>query len=167
MGRAYTVMHYLEIVRYIRKKLDYVSLTTDLIVGFPGESEQEFKATLDVVREIAFDSAFMFRYSVRPGTIAAGYDDDVPDAEKIRRLNKLIQLQQEISRQVNQRELGRVRFSVVEGTSRRDDKLLRARTEGNKTVLFEGKNVSVGSVVPIRITEADSFTLHGQLKETS
>jgi len=167
MGRAYTVMHYLEIVRYIRKKLNYVSLTTDLIVGFPGETEEEYEATLDVVREVAFDSAFMFRYSVRPGTIAAGFDDDVPETEKIRRLNELIQLQQELSREVNQREVGQVRYSVVEGTSRRDDHLLRARTEGNKTVLFEGENVSVGSIVPVRITEADSFTLHGRLVETS
>lgn len=165
MGRAYAVEHYLEIIQYIRRKLAYVSLTTDLIVGFPGETEEEFEATLDVVRKVAFDSAFMFRYSVRPGTTAAEYDDDVPENEKIRRLNKLIRLQQEISREVNQREVGQVRLSVVEGVSRRDDGLLRARTEGNKTVLFKGVDILAGSIVPVRITEADSFTLHGQIEE--
>lgn len=165
MGRVYTVEHYFNIVQYIRKKLEYVCLTTDLIVGFPGETEQEFEATLDAVRQVKFDSAFMFRYSVRPGTDAARLDDDVPEEEKIRRLNKLINTQQEISRLQNQRELNQVRFSLVEGTSRRDPGIMRARTEGNKTVLFKSDNVAVGGVVPVRITEADAFTLHGQLEE--
>ncbi|UCG62665.1 MAG: tRNA (N6-isopentenyl adenosine(37)-C2)-methylthiotransferase MiaB [Candidatus Zixiibacteriota bacterium] len=165
MGRVYTVEHYLKIVEYIRKKLDYICLTTDLIVGFPGESEKEYEATLAVVRQVKFDSAFMFRYSTRPGTPAARYPDDVPEKDKIRRLNKLIAMQQEISRCQNQRELNQVRFSLVEGTSRRDATVLRARTEGNKTVLFASENVAVGGVVPVRITEADAFTLHGQLEE--
>lgn len=165
MGRVYTWDHYQEIIKYIHEKLDYVSLTTDLIVGFPGETEQEYEATLEAVRTIRYDSAFMFRYSVRPGTTAAKYDDDVPEEDKIRRLNRLIKLQQSIGYEQNQREIGRVCFSLVEGISRRSDKFYRARTEGNKTVLFEAQNIEVGSVVPIRISSADAFTLHGELLE--
>lgn len=165
MGRVYTIEHYHDIVEYIREKLDYVCLTTDLIVGFPGETEQEYEQTLDAVRQVKFDSAFMFRYSVRPGTGAAQFDDDVAEEEKIRRLNKLINIQQEISRKRNQRELNQVRFSFVEGASRRDPGVMRARTEGNKTVLFKSDTVAVGSIVPVRIIEADAFTLHGQVEE--
>ena len=167
MGRVYTTEHYLEIIDYIRSKLDYVCLTTDLLVGFPGETEQEFEMTLKMVEQIGFDSAFMFRYSVRPGTAAARYDDDVTEHEKIRRLNKLIELQNLVSRRRNHRELDQVRLSLVEGTSRRDKTVMRGRTEGNKTVLFEANNVAAGEIVPVRITTADAFTLHGSIEEDS
>jgi tRNA-2-methylthio-N6-dimethylallyladenosine synthase len=167
MGRIYTVEHYMKIIDYIRRKLDYVSITTDLIVGFPSETEEEYEETLTAVRNIQYDSAFMFRYSIRPGTTAAKYDDDVPDDVKIRRLNKLIALQQQIGHDRNQRELGQIQECLVEGTSRRNAAVLRARTGGNKTVLFAGTNIAVGSVVPIRITAADAFTLHGEIAETN
>lgn len=166
MGRIYTVEHYFKIVDYIRKTLPYVTLTTDLIVGFPSETEEEYEMTLEAVRRVQYDSAFMFRYSVRPGTTAARYADDVPEADKIRRLNKLIALQQNISYERNQREIGEVRFSLVEGTSRRRSDHLRARTEGNKTILFQSAAaVPVGTVVPVRVTAADAFTLHGEIPE--
>lgn len=163
MGRVYTIEHYLKIIDYIRKQLDYVVITTDLIVGFPSETEAEFEKTLDAVRQVRYDSAFMFRYSVRPGTTASRYEDDVPDEEKIRRLNKLIAIQQKISSEENQRELNQVRSCVVEGSSRRDPSRQRARTEGNKTVIYDGNGSGPGSIVPIRITAADAFTLHGEL----
>lgn len=163
MGRVYTIEHYLKIIDYIRKQLDYVVITTDLIVGFPSETIKEFEMTLDAVRRIRYDSAFMFRYSVRPGTTASRYADDVPDDEKIRRLTKLIAIQQEISSEENQRELNQVRSCVIEGNSRRDPSRQRARTEGNKTVIYDGNGSGPGSIVPIRITAADAFTLHGEL----
>lgn len=163
MGRVYTIEHYLKIIDYIRKQLDYVVITTDLIVGFPSETIEEFEQTLDAVRRIRYDSAFMFRYSVRPGTTASRYADDVPDDEKIRRLKKLIAIQQEISAEENQRELNQVRSCVIEGNSRRDPSRQRARTEGNKTVIYDGNGSGPGSIVPIRITAADAFTLHGEL----
>ncbi|UCD64049.1 MAG: tRNA (N6-isopentenyl adenosine(37)-C2)-methylthiotransferase MiaB [Candidatus Zixiibacteriota bacterium] len=166
MGREYTIEHYLKTVEYIRSRLDYVSLTTDLIVGFPGETESEYEATLEAVRTIRYDSAFMFRYSVRPGTAAADYDDDVTEDEKIRRLKKLIALQQEISFACNRREVGRVRHSLVEGTSRRDRDYLRARTEGNKTVLIPAGDLHEGDIVRVKITSADAFTLHGEVEGT-
>ena len=165
MGRVYTIEHYRETVDYIRKKLDHVALTTDLIVGFPSETDEEYNQTLQAVREIKFDSAFMFRYSERPGTKAASFDDDVPQAEKIERLNRLIALQQEISHEQNQREVSRIPEALVEGTSRRSDDYYRGRTEGNKTVLFRSDNDLTGRVLPVRVTSADSFTLHGELVE--
>jgi len=168
MGRQYSIEHYMEIVECVRATLPYVSLTTDLIVGFPSETEDEYEQTLGAVRAVRFDAAFMFRYSVRPGTTAAKDSDDVPEEDKIRRLNRLITLQQEIGYEQNQRELGKIRHSVVEGTSRRSSELLRARTEGNKTVLFAADgNTKVGAIVPIRITSADAFTLHGEQVETN
>lgn len=167
MGRIYTIEHYMKIIEYIRKKLDYVSLTTDLIVGFPGETEEQYEATLRAVETIEYDGAFMFRYSVRPGTTAARYEDDVPEADKIRRLNRLIAIQQKIGHKRNQREVGRIQYCLVEGYSRRSDKILRARTDGNKIVLFPDTGIEVGSVVPIRVDEADAFTLHGTVAEPS
>ncbi len=163
MGRVYTIEHYLKIIDYIRRKLDYVSITTDLIVGFPSETEAEFEQTLDAVRQIRYDSAFMFRYSVRPGTTASRYDDDVPEEEKIRRLNKLIGIQQEISYEQNQRETGQIRSALVEGPSRRNSDTLRARTDGNKTVLFKSDSTKPGDIVSVRINAADAFTLHGEI----
>ena len=166
MGREYSLEHFRSIVRMIRSKLAYVSLTTDLIVGFPSETEAEYEMTLQAASEIGFDAAFMFRYSVRPGTEAAKLNDNVPERDKIRRLSGLIALQQKIAHDRNQREVGQVRQSLVEGFSRRSTGLYRARTEGNKTVLFPGDRAfSPGEILPIRITSADAFTLHGELVE--
>jgi tRNA-2-methylthio-N6-dimethylallyladenosine synthase len=164
MGRVYTIEHYLKTIEYIRATLDYVSLTTDLIVGFPSETEDEYEQTLEAVRTVRFDAAFMFRYSVRPDTAAARFDDDVPEEEKISRLNRLIKLQQEIGEEQNQREVSQVRHGMVEGYSRRSEQYYRARTEGNKIVLFENECVlEPGVVVPVKITSADAYTLHGDM----
>lgn len=165
MGRIYTIEHYLKIVDYIRAKLSYATLTTDLIVGFPSETEEEYELTLAAVERVRYDSAFMFRYSIRPGTTAAKLEDDVPEDDKIRRLNRLIKLQQQISSEQNQHEIGQVRTALVEGNSRRSETVRRGRTEGNKTVLFNGEHHAVGTLVPVRITAADAFTLHGEVVE--
>ena len=167
MGRRYTCDHYRKIVDSLRTALDYVSITTDLIVGFPGERIEDYEMTLQTVREIQFDAAFMFRYSVRPGTKAARFDDDVPEDEKIGRLNRLIDLQKSVSLERNQREVGQVRWSMVEGYSRRSREYGRARTEGNKTVLFKTDQPEVGQILPLRINSADAFTLHGEPTEVS
>jgi tRNA-2-methylthio-N6-dimethylallyladenosine synthase len=164
MGRKYTVEHYLEIVGSIREKLPYVSLTTDLMVGFPTETEEEYDQTLQVVKKVQFDSAFMFRYSVRPGTAAARQVDDVPENVKIERLQKLIELQQIISYDRNQREVGRVVRCLVEGVSRRDTAMMRGRTEGNKIVLFK-TGAKEGDIVSVSISSADAYTLHGHVME--
>lgn len=163
MGRLYTVEHYLEIVEYIKSRSRDISLTTDLIVGFPTETENEYEETLKVVRQVNYDAAFMFRYSIRPGTKAADFFDDVPENDKIRRLKKLIALQQQISYECNQRETGKIRNGLVEGTSRRNKTDLRARTENNKIVIFKMDNCEPGKVLPIKINSADAFTLHGEM----
>ena len=163
MGRQYTLERYVKIVDSLLAAHAYLSLTTDLIVGFPGESASDYEMTLQAVRDIQFDAAFMFRYSVRPGTRAAELTDDVPEEEKIERLKGLIALQQSVSYLRNQREVGQVRISLVEGYSRRSNQMARARTEGNKTVLFDSASPpQVGTVVPLLITSADAFTLHGE-----
>lgn len=165
MGRVYTAGHYRSIVKQIRGALDYVSLTTDLIVGFPSETESEYGETLDMVSEIGFDAAFMFRYSVRPGTAAAKLSDDVPEEIKIERLSGLIKHQQEISHRRNQREVGTIHQSLVEGFSRRSDELYRARTEGNKIILFPAEKATTGTIMPVKVVSADAFTLHGEVAE--
>ncbi|MEA1981705.1 MAG: tRNA (N6-isopentenyl adenosine(37)-C2)-methylthiotransferase MiaB [candidate division Zixibacteria bacterium] len=166
MKRNYSYDHYMKIIEYINQKLDYVSITTDLIVGFPSETEEEFEMTLDAVRAIRYDTAFMFRYSVRPGTAAANFEDDVPEEDKIRRLNKLIELQQKISYDKNQREVDSINYSVVEGFSRKSNDQFRARTEGNKTIIFKaGRNIQPGTILPVKVITADAFTLHGELEE--
>ncbi|UCD16605.1 MAG: TRAM domain-containing protein, partial [Candidatus Zixiibacteriota bacterium] len=139
------------------------SLTTDLIVGFPSETETEYRMTLDVVQEIRFDSAFMFRYSVREGTSAARLVDDIPEPEKIRRLTELIKLQKTISCEKNQEEIGQSRAVLIDGTSRRDRAVLKGKTEGNKTLLFKAGPEYIGTIQNITVTAADSWTLHGEL----
>lgn len=165
MGRGYTIEHYRDIIDYIRSKFKYVSITTDLMVGFSGETEEDYELTLKAVREIEFDNAFMFRYSSRPGTTATEFADDVAEPDKIRRLRKLINLQQDISKKRNQREVGQVRYCLVEGESRRSADFVRGRTEGNKVAIFTADQEALGSIVPVRITAADAFTLHGEIAE--
>jgi len=163
MGRKYTYGHYLTLVDKLRRAVPDISLTTDLIVGFPSETEEEFRMTLDAVNGVRFDSAFMFRYSVREGTSAAGFDDDVPEEEKINRLNELINLQKNVAYEKNQDEVGRIRSVLVDGFSRRSDNFLKGKTEGNKTVLFAGGTDMIGRVQRVKIISADSWTLHGEL----
>jgi tRNA-2-methylthio-N6-dimethylallyladenosine synthase len=162
MGRGYTVEHYLGLVRKLREMAPDISLTTDLIVGFPSETEEEFHMTLNAVETIRFDSAFMFRYSSRAGTKAAELTDDVPEGIKISRLTSLINLQKKISYEKNQDEIGRVRSVLVDGFSRRSRNILRGKTEGNKTILFGGDPKLIGTIMNIRVNSADSWTLRGE-----
>lgn len=164
MGRIYSYDHYLSLVEKLRKASSDISLTTDLIVGFPSETEQEFRMTLEAVKSIGFDSAFMFRYSLREGTAAAKYEDNIPEQEKVRRLIDLINVQKKVAFEKNQSEIGKVRSVLVDGVSRRSEKVLKGKTEGNKTILFEGRPEHIGTVRNIRVTSADSWTLHGEVE---
>jgi tRNA-2-methylthio-N6-dimethylallyladenosine synthase len=164
MFRRYNYAHYKARAERLREAKPDIALTTDLIVGFPTETEEEFQMTLDAVREIKYDSAFMFRYSVRDGTWASkNLEDDIPEQVKLDRLNRLIELQKENSRDVNQKEVGVVRQVLIDGVSRRESTVLKGKTEGNKTILVSGDTGLIGRVVPIRVTQADSWTLHGEL----
>lgn len=163
MGRIYTHDHYRSLVAKLRAALPDISLTTDLIVGFHSETEEEYQITLRAVEEIQFDSAFMFRYSRREGTSAAKFEDDIPDSEKIRRLVGLIDIQKKVSFQKNQSEIGKTRSVLIEGHSRRSDAVLRGKTEGNKTLLLNGDESLIGTIKNVRVTSSDSWTLHGEL----
>jgi tRNA-2-methylthio-N6-dimethylallyladenosine synthase len=164
MFRRYTYSRYRKLIDKLRQARPDIALTTDLIVGFPTETEEEYEMTLEAVRDIRFDAAFMFRYSNRDGTWAAkNLDDDVPEEEKLGRLRRLIELQKEISFEVNQSEVGRIGNVLIDGTSRRDNRIWKGKTEGNKTVLVSSDEELLGRIVPVRVTRADSWTLHGEL----
>jgi tRNA-2-methylthio-N6-dimethylallyladenosine synthase len=165
MGRVYGYGYYRGLIAKLRTAIPDISLTTDLIVGFPSETEDEYQMTLQAMKEIKFDSAFMFRYSSREGTAASKYEDDIPRAEKIRRLMNLIDLQKNISYDKNQDEIGKIRSVLIDGFSRRDKTVLKGKTEGNKTILVRGNGDLIGTVVNIRVISADSWTLHGVLVE--
>jgi tRNA-2-methylthio-N6-dimethylallyladenosine synthase len=163
MFRRYTYPQFKKLTENLRQARPDISLTTDLIVGFPSETEQDYEKTLDAVHEIRFDSAFMFRYSVREGTWAAeNLEDDVPEERKLGRLQKLIEIQKKISYEVNQNEIGRTHEVLVDGTSRRDDSVWKGKTGSNKTVLINSGEGLLGRIVPVTIKHADSWTLHGK-----
>jgi len=163
MFRRYSYAHFRTLVEKLRRARPDIALTTDLIVGFPTETGEEYEMTLGAVGEIRFDAAFMFRYSTRDGTWAAkNLVDDIPEEEKLRRLQKLIDLQKNISFEVNQKEVGLTRAVLVDGTSRRDDRIWKGKSEGHKTVLIKSDRNLLGQIVPVRISRADSWTLHGE-----
>ncbi|MFH1699953.1 MAG: tRNA (N6-isopentenyl adenosine(37)-C2)-methylthiotransferase MiaB [Candidatus Zixiibacteriota bacterium] len=164
MFRKYDYAHYLSLIHKLRQARSNIAITTDLIVGFPTETEDEFGMTLEAVREIRFDAAFMFRYSMREGTWAAkNLIDDVPEGIKLKRLQELIDLQKGISYQVNQKEIGRISSVLIDGTSRRDRSVWKGKTEGNKTILVKNPDDLLGKIVNSRVNRADSWTLHGEL----
>ena len=163
MNRKYTREDYLRKVEAIRRIIPDCGLSTDIFVGYHNESEDDFQLTLSLVREVQFDSAFMFKYSERPGTYAAKHlPDNVPEAEKIRRLNELIALQTEISAQRNAAEVGKVFDVLVEGFSKRSRQQLCGRTEQNKMVVFDKGNHHIGQTVRVKITDSTSATLMGE-----
>jgi len=163
MLRSYTYAQFRNRVELLRQVCPDIALTTDLIVGYPTETEEEFEMTLAAARDIRFDSAFMFHYSEREGTLAARSQvDDIPEEVKLRRLQTLINLQKGISYSANQREVGKVHQVLIDGTSRRDDRIWKGKTEGNKTVLIRDDRDLLGRIVPVRVTLADSWTLHGE-----
>jgi tRNA-2-methylthio-N6-dimethylallyladenosine synthase len=163
MNRKYTREDYLNKVEAIRRIIPDCGLSTDIFVGYCDETEEDFQQTLSLVREVQFDSAFMFKYSERPGTYASKHlPDDVPEEEKIRRLNELIALQTEISAQQNKKDEGKEFDVLVEGFSKRSRQQLCGRTEQNKMVVFDKGNHHIGETVRVRITNSTSATLFGE-----
>jgi len=162
MARKYTREEYLTLVEKIKRAIPGVSLTTDIIVGFPGETEEQFADTLSLVEEVQFDSAFTFIYSPRPGTPAAKYDDDVPMEVKKERLERLNELQGRISRQKNEQLRGQIVEVLVEGESKTDPDVLSGRTRTNKLVHFQGPKSLIGQLVNVKITHPQTWTLKGE-----
>ena len=166
MNRKYTRAHYLQRVAAIRKALPDVSLSTDLIAGFCGESEAEHQDTLSLMREVGFDSAFMFKYSDRPGTFAhRHYQDDISEEVKTARLNEIIALQTELSLVCNQKYVGRTMEVLVEGLSEKRGKQYIGRNSQNKVVLFEptGADIKPGTYVQVEVKRCSAVTLLGDL----
>jgi tRNA-2-methylthio-N6-dimethylallyladenosine synthase len=160
MRRTYSRERYLDLVDRMRDAIPDLALTTDIIVGFPGESEADFEQTLSVVEEVRFDGAFTFVYSPRRGTEAADMPDQVPEEVKVSRIERLIDTVQRIAAERNAERLGRVEEVLVEGPSRTDSAVLRGRTRRNTTVNFAG-TADPGQLVPVLVEGATSTTLRG------
>jgi len=163
MNRKYTREWYLERMNAIRKAMPECSITTDLISGFCGETLEDHEATLSLMREVGYSSAFMFKYSERPGTFASRhFKDDISEEEKVRRLNEIIALQQELSAENNKKCIGNTYEVLVEGISKRSTAQFYGRTEQNRTVVFDRKNYKIGDFVKVRITSSTAATLLGE-----
>ena len=166
MNRKYTREWYLDRVAAIRRIIPDCGLSTDIFVGYHSETEEDHQMSLSLMREVGYDSAFMFKYSERPGTYASKHlPDDVPEDVKIRRLNELIHLQTEMSAIANKRDEGKEFDVLVEGFSKRSREQLCGRNEQNKMVVFDKGNHHVGETVRVRITGSSSATLLGELVE--
>jgi tRNA-2-methylthio-N6-dimethylallyladenosine synthase len=161
MRRTYTPEKFVALAERMRTAVPDLALTTDIIVGFPGETEDDFRATLEAVEEVRFDGAFTFIYSPRRGTEAADMAGQVPDEVKHERIERLIDVVQRVAHERNQERIGRVEEVLVEGPSRTDPSLFRGRTRRNTTVNFAG-SAQAGELVDVRITAATSTTLRGE-----
>ena len=163
MNRKYTREWYLGRVEAIKRIVPDCGISTDIFVGYYSETEEDHQLSLDLMREVGYDSAFMFKYSERPGTYASKHlSDDVPEDVKIRRLNELIQLQTEISARQNKKDEGKTFSVLVEGFSKRSHEQLCGRTEQNKMVVFNKDGHHIGETVNVRITGSTSATLLGE-----
>ena len=163
MHRSYTQERYLDLVRKLKERVPGVTLTTDIIVGFPGETEADFEETLKVVREVGFDAAFTFLYSVRQGTPAADLSDQITEEVKHQRFNRLVAQVNEICAQINQGYLNQVVEVLVEGPSKTDPNRLMGRSRQNKLVNFDGSPDLIGQLVKVKITDPKSFSLNGEV----
>ena len=163
MNRKYTREWYMGRVEAIRRIIPDCGLSTDIFVGYHSETEEDHQLSLSLMREVGYDSAFMFKYSERPGTYASKHlPDDVPEEEKIRRLNELIALQTEISAQQNKKDEGKEFDVLVEGFSKRSRSQLCGRTEQNKMVVFDKGSHHIGETVRVKIVNSTSATLFGE-----
>ncbi len=164
MRRTYTAAEYRDLVAKLRERIPDIVLTTDIIVGFCGETEAEFMQTYEMMADIRYDSAFMFKYSEREGTLAhKAFPDDVPESEKGRRLTEIIALQEKISAEINDAAIGQTFTVLVEGVSRRDAERYYGKTDGFKTTVFPKADSAVGEMVDVCIESATAHTLIGRI----
>ena len=164
MNRKYTREWYLDRIAAIRRIIPDCGISTDMFTGFHGETEEDFAQTLDLMKEVGFDSAFMFKYSERPGTFASkNLPDNVPEEVKIERLNRMISLENELSLASNRRDIGKEFEILVEGYSKRSRADMFGRTQQNKVVVFPATNTKPGDFVTVKVTDCSSATLMGTL----
>ena len=162
MNRVYTVEKYRQLVKKIRAQIPEISLTTDLIVGFPGETDEDFNETIDFIREIKFDAAYTFIYSKRSGTPAAEFDGQIDDSIKHERLEKLMDVQNEISMEINNQLQNKTFEVLVEGQSKTDETIYTGRTRTNKLVLFKHNDEKPGDFINLKITKPQTWVLKGE-----
>lgn len=163
MNRGYTKEEYIALAAKIKERVPGASLTADIIVGFPGETEEDFQDTLDVVKTSKFENAFMFMYSPRKGTKAATMDGQIDQEVKKERLKRLIETQNGISKELSLAFIGKTEKVFVEGPSKKNKAVLSSRTSTNKIVLFEGDEALEGEFVEVKITDARTWSLYGEL----
>ena len=164
MNRKYTAEQYLTLVDKVRSKIPDIALSTDVIVGFPGETEADFQATLDLMARVRYDMAFTFIYSKRKGTPAAEWENQVPEDVVKERFERLLELQNGIDREINETYVGRTVKVLVEGRSRTNAERYTGRTTGNKIVNFTGDRDAAGEIIDVVIDEAATWSLGGQMK---
>lgn len=162
MNRKYTRAQYMELIRKVRERMPDIVLTTDIIVGFPGETNEDFEETLSVLKEVAYDSIFSFIYSKRVGTPAASMEDCLTDEEKHQNFDRMLALQNEISKRKNDMYLNTVQRVLTEGVSKTDAAVLTGRTEGGKVVNFAGDTALCGRFVDVKITKTQTWSLFGE-----
>lgn len=165
MNRKYTKEQYLELAQKMYDRIPGLALSTDIIVGFPGETDEEFQDTLDVVRKVNFEQIFMFIYSPREGTVAASRDDQIPEEIKHKRFDKLKELYESKVDENNEKYVGTTHKILIEGTSKNDDKMLTGRTATNKVVVFQpdGK-CQIGDIVEVKIIENHKWYFLGEIQ---
>ncbi|MDO4778617.1 MAG: tRNA (N6-isopentenyl adenosine(37)-C2)-methylthiotransferase MiaB [Tissierellia bacterium] len=163
MNRKYSSDHYLVLVRKLREKMPDISITTDIIVGFPGETEEDNQMTIDICKEVEFDNAFTFIYSMRPGTPAAERKDQVNEKDKSRRFNELLKVIYPIFNKKNKQELGKIHSVLLESVSKNNEEMISGRTLSNKLVHVKANKDLIGNIVKVKITKHTSFTLEGEL----
>lgn len=166
MNRTYTVEHYLTIIEKAKKLMPGISFSTDIISGFPTESVEDHIATLDVMQKVRYDGAYMFKYSPREGTKAFKMEDDVPEEVKSKRLSEIIDLQQSIAHEINQKAIGTEEIVLVEGPSKKSTEQFAGRTDTNKVVVFPtNSRIKAGDYLRVKINSASSATLLGEVIE--
>jgi len=163
MNRTYSQEHFIGLANNIRKILPNVGISTDIIVGFPGETNDDFNETINVMNEIKFDSAFSFKYSPRRGTKASEFDDQVPESIKQNRLQQIIDLQKKHTLDNNLALVGTIQEVLVEKESKMSKNQWAGRIDSNKWVIIDKKDAHIKDMIPIQISEARGITLYGQL----
>ena len=161
MNRRYNRANYLDTVAYIRERMPDIALTSDIIVGFPGETDEDFEDTLDIIRRVRFDMIFSFVFSPRRGTPAADMDNQVPGEVKTQRYLALVELQNAISEEINKRFQGSVVRVLCDGPSKTDKSMYGGRTSGNKIVYYPGEQADIGNFVNVKVERTEAFALYG------
>ncbi len=162
MNRHYDREKYLRTVNYLREKIPDITISSDIIVGFPGETDEDFEGTLEMLRKVRFDMTYSFIYSPRKDTPAAAMDCQIPDNVKGERFNRLLELQNEIALEKNKPLEGKILKVLCDGKSKNNEDVYSGRTEGNKIVLFDGDESDVGKFIKMKITRAETFALYGE-----